>query len=118
MDGVVGNLLQQTFPYTWEEHSIPYLGTHLTKSVNNLFQANYIPFCTKLQNGLALLAKYEFSWAERLAAFKMMHLPQLLYLFRTLPIPIPSKYFRILQAILTTFIQYDKGKNPDVHIAN
>lgn len=40
----------------------------------------------------------------RLAAFKMLHLPLILYLFRTLPIPIPNFFFRSLQTLLNKCI--------------
>lgn len=66
--------------------------------------SNYLPLHTKLQEDLTKLALYEFLWMGRLAAFKMLHLSQILYLFRTISIPIPSKYVKSLQTILSSFI--------------
>lgn len=104
IDAVTGNLLQHQFPYTWAESSIPYLGIHLTRSTHSLFSYNYLPLRTKLQTDLLQLGKHKLSWWGRLAAFKMIHLPQVLYLFRNLPIPIPTSYFKSLQALLSRFI--------------
>lgn len=93
LDATSSNLFQNLHPYVWADNNISYLGIHLTKSTKSLFQTNYIPYRTKLQD-LNNLARFEFSWIGRLAAFKMLHLPQLLYLFRTLLIPIPPTYFK------------------------
>lgn len=98
------NLLQQQYPYTWADNSIPYLGIHCTRSTTSLFSRNYISLRTKIQDDLCKTAKYEFSWWGRLAAFKIIHLPQILYLFTTLPIPIPSSFFKSLQTMLSRYV--------------
>lgn len=95
-------LLQQQFLYTWADKNITYLGVQLTKTTKTLFHHNYIPFRSKLQD-LHRLASLEMSWMGCLAAFKMLHLPQILYLFRTLPIKILANYFKSLQTILSSF---------------
>lgn len=108
IDGITRSLLTQQFPFAWADASISYLGIQLTKSVKSLFQANYTPLYTKVQQDLT--QKHEFSWAGRLAAFKMTVLPQLLYLFRTLPILLPQSYFKSLQSSFNTYIW--QGKTP------
>lgn len=85
--------LSSWFPYKWSDDSIKYLGIILTASTEALVAANYIPFLNSLSSKLHDIAKTEFLWSGRLAAFKMVILPQLIYLFRTLPIPIPNSYF-------------------------
>lgn len=110
VDATTRNLLQTYYPYTWVENDIPYLGVQLTKSTKNLFTYNFKPFLTNLQKEIQHLAKYELSWSGRLAAFKMIHLLQLLYLFRTIPIPIAPSYFKALQTMLNKFLW--QGKKP------
>lgn len=63
---------------------------------------------SKISQTLIKLEKHEFSWWGRLSTFKMIHLPQVLYVFRCLPIPIPLSFFKTLQSILSKFIW--KGK--------
>lgn len=84
------------FPYIWEKEGIKYLGIILTPKPEDLLTANYIPFQKSLQTKLNNLASLELSLLGRLAAFKMQILPQLLYLFRTLPITITNSYFNAL----------------------
>lgn len=50
------------------------------------------------------MSKCELSWTGRLATFKMFMLPQILYLFRTLPIPIKQTQLMVLNKILRTFV--------------
>lgn len=97
IDAIMRNLLQQTLPYTWADTSISYLSIQLTRSIKTLFQHNYLPLHTKLQQDLQNLDSCEFSWMGRLAAFKMIQLPQVLYIFKTLSIPIPASYFKSKQ---------------------
>lgn len=103
VDAVLRNLLQQQFPYTWPDYSIPYLGIYFTRSTKSLFLHNYLPLRAKIQADLHNMAKHDFSWWGRLAAFKMIQLLQILYLFRTLPIPIPASFFKSLQDLLSRF---------------
>lgn len=46
---------------------------------------------------------FELSLMGSLAAFKMLHLPQILYLFRTLPNNVPASYFKSQQTMLSSF---------------
>lgn len=75
-----------------------YLGITLTPKPEDLISANYTPFLNTLG------AQIELSGMGRLAAFKMHILPQLLYIFRTLPIPLPESYFNSQQQILNKYL--------------
>lgn len=85
--------LISSFTYVWNQTGIKYLGVTLTPQSKDLVTANYLPFLTTLKSKLHNLAKTELTWTRRLASFKMLLLPQLLYLFGTLPIPIPNSSF-------------------------
>lgn len=95
--------LSKQYPYTWAENYISYLGINLTKQVSSLFRANYVSFLNNLPKDLGNLSKYNFIWSGRLAAFKMVKLPQILYIFRSLSIPVPASFFASLQSILGKF---------------
>ena len=96
--------LSTRFPFPWKEKGISYLGITLTSSASELVRENYTPFLQRLHTKLEALAKFELSWSGRLAAFKMQVLPQLLYVFRTLPIPVPSSFFLSAQSTLNKFL--------------
>lgn len=40
----------------------------------------------------------------QLAAFQIMVLPQLLYMYRTVPIVVPDSYFKSLQGVVNKFV--------------
>lgn len=69
-------------------------------NAKNLFAANYLPFLDTIRSRLRELSKCELSWSGHLAAFKMILLPQLLYLFRTMPILVPESFFKSAQSLL------------------
>ena len=107
VDPITSNLLQHQFtPGQLQAYHIWVLT--LQKITQDLFAHNYIPMRTKIQQDLHKLGNIEFSWWGRLAAFKMIHLPQLLYLFCNLMIPVPTSYFRSLQVMLAKYVW--KGK--------
>lgn len=88
--------------------SISYLGIQLTRFVKTLFQHNYLPLHIKIQQDLQNLTKCEFSWMGRLATYKMIQLPQILYFFRTVPIPIPVSFLKSLQTLLSRYVWQGK----------
>lgn len=100
--------LSERFPYTWENEGIKYLGITLTASTNNLVAANYTTYLGSLNKKLLDIGKTELSWTGRLAAFKMIILPQLLYLFRTLPIPVRNSFFSKAQSLINRFLWQGK----------
>lgn len=89
----VRNSINNEFPYAWKEKGITYLGITLTPRVTDLVKENYIHFLHSFRSKLDKLGKRKLSRSGRLAAFKMQVLPQLLYLYRTLPIPVPNSFF-------------------------
>lgn len=48
------------------------------------------------------------SWSGQLTTFKMLLLPQIIYVFRTLQIPLRSNHLRSLTTLLTQFIWCSK----------
>lgn len=108
LEATTKNLLQLQHQFTWAEKDISYLGIKLTRSMKYLYSTNFLPLLHKIQTDSQQLTKHELSWSGRLAAFKMTCLPQILYYFRTLCIPIPTSFFRSLQTLLNKYLR--KGK--------
>lgn len=96
------NSLQTAYPFQWVTSSMPYLGISLT-SYTNLYTANYVPFLGTCKLELQNYSAHYLSWTGRSAAFKMLTLPKLLYLYRALPIKIPPLFFKLLKRLLNTF---------------
>lgn len=80
--------LQTSFSFTWSTKYIPYLGINLTPRFDLLFYNNYPPLFKKLEADMSAWSKHDLSWLGRVNSIKMTLLPRLLYLFRSLPIPI------------------------------
>lgn len=74
---------------------------HTLAKIQHLADANYTPLLDKLSKEAKRLAKTELSLSGHLATFKMLLLPQILYIFWTLPIPLNSTH---LNSLLTQFI--------------
>lgn len=100
--------LQQTlssrFPYPWTDEPIQYLGIQLTTPSSNLFQVNFLPLISSIQSELNRLRTFCLSWMGRLAAYKMLILPRILYYFRALPIFIPATFFKAAQSQMHKFV--------------
>lgn len=110
IDATMKNLLQTQYPFAWATTDITYLGIHLPRTTKNLYSCNFPPLLQTIQAANQQIAKHELSWTGRLAAFKMICLPQLLYYFRTIPIPLPTRFFRSLQTLFNRFLW--NGKRP------
>lgn len=84
--------LTKSFPFKWTDHLIPYLRINLTPTTTQLFKYNYEPLLHKdlLHKDLLSYRSAGLSKLGRIAVLKMLILPKLLYLFRTLPIPLSS----------------------------
>lgn len=100
----IQHTLRKTFPYSWSTKGINYLGVTLTTSTTTLVDANIKPLLTKLEAQLKEISKKELSWMGKLAAFKMLLLPQIIYIFRALPIHIPQHYIRNMLHLMCKFL--------------
>lgn len=96
--------IEQLYPCTWSTTGIIFLGITFTPKTEELFKANYSIFLDKIHPKLQDLAKTELSWSGRLAAFKIVLLPQFLYLFRTIPIPVLNTFFIKAQSMINRYL--------------
>lgn len=70
----------------------------------------------KLPREFKPLSNYEFTIARQVAAFKLMILPKLLYLFRTDTIFLSTGYIKALQTIVNRFIWKNKKPWSPMHV--
>lgn len=101
--------LQETYEFSWSNSSIKYLGINITPKIKNLYQANYPPMYRKLEADLKTWESHNIAWIGRINSVKMTLLPRLLYLFRSLPIPIRRDHLKTFQGKLNKFIWNKKG---------
>lgn len=101
--------LKDHFPFSWNPTSIPYLGINLTSRIDQLYKYNYPPMFKKLTEDLIQWSLYKMSWLGRINSVKMTLLPRILYLFRSLPIPVTKLHIQNLQSAITHFMWDKKG---------
>lgn len=105
--------LQKSFPFKWQNETLPYLGIFLTPTLTTLYKHNYLPLFRKLLEDLKRWSGNPPLWFGRLCSVKMIVLPKVLYLFRTLLIAIVGKD---LQKFRTKLLDYIWGhKRPRVN---
>lgn len=81
---------------------------HLTRKTSRLVKANYPPLLKSLQIEINRLSHNEHSWLGWIVLYKMLILPKILYILRTLPIPIPGSIFSQLHKQMNRSIRQNK----------
>jgi len=96
-------------PFKVSMEKITYLGIVVTSKYNLLFKANFNPLLSKLQACIHFWKTLPISLIGRINAIKMIFLPQILYLFRNIPILLPKSFFKHLDSIVLPFLWNYKG---------
>lgn len=96
----------------WEAKSIRYLGINITKNLTKLYKSNYGEIDENLRKDIDRWSTYPMGLSDRIYTVKMNVLPRLLYLFLSLPVPIPPEQFFKWDKLISRFI-WD-GKKPRV----
>uniref|UniRef100_A0A803J7W0 Reverse transcriptase domain-containing protein n=1 Tax=Xenopus tropicalis TaxID=8364 RepID=A0A803J7W0_XENTR len=104
--------IKTSYKFIWQQSVISYLGIKVGYSTASLYNANFKPILAKTEQHLKTWIFKEISWLGRLASIKIMILPKILYLFRTIPIRIPNKFFVLLQQLLSKYVW--KTKKPRI----
>uniref|UniRef100_A0A8C5QIU9 Reverse transcriptase domain-containing protein n=1 Tax=Leptobrachium leishanense TaxID=445787 RepID=A0A8C5QIU9_9ANUR len=97
-------VVRDRFPFRWCRSSMGSLGTQLTPTWEQLYSANYGVLLPSLHTLLSTWSHLNLSLFGRIYAVKMTLLPKLLYLFRTLTIPIRRADLTFLQSAIHSFI--------------
>lgn len=101
-------LLKSNYNYHWQTTALKYLGINITPKFNTLYQENFPPLFSTIRSLLLQWKNHHISLLGRIASIKMTILPKLLYLFQTLPIPIPLKHLKKLQTDLLHYVCHYK----------
>ncbi len=91
-----------------------YLGIFITPNLNSLVSANYNPVILKVKESLSRWGSLPLSVIGRINVFKMNVLPKFLYLFQSIPLPPPPKFFQDMKTTLTKFIW--KNRRPRLRL--
>lgn len=104
ISNVVKQKLKSSFLCTWKESSISYLGIHLMGNPFQLVAANFPPLLKSIQSELIRISWVKHLWLGRIVQYKIIILPNILYILWTLPILIPNTIFKQLHKQMNDFI--------------
>lgn len=96
--------MKPSFPFSWQPHSLKYLGIYLTSNLSSLFHRNYIPLLNSIKTDLQKWTQMAHSWLGRISIVKMNVLPRLLFMFQMIPYKIPPGFFRLVQSMICKFV--------------
>lgn len=88
----------------WEPHCFRYLGVKVYHTLEDVQEGNVGGALRALKGSMTFWGGLPLSMAGHVWLLKMIALPRLLYFFTTLPIWLPSKWFRALDTLLIAFI--------------
>uniref|UniRef100_A0A8C5Q2N9 Reverse transcriptase domain-containing protein n=1 Tax=Leptobrachium leishanense TaxID=445787 RepID=A0A8C5Q2N9_9ANUR len=100
--------LKRRYNFDWRTSYITYLGLKIAPDNNHTFLHNYERTFKEIRSIVHNWRSREVSWLGRMAAVKMVVLPKILYVFRSLPLPVPRSYFDKLQSLLMHYIWANK----------
>lgn len=87
-------------PFMNAPEGFRYLGIFITPNLNSLVSANYDPVILKVKEFLCRWVSLPLSVIGHINAFKMNVLPKFLYLFQSIPLPPPPKFFQDMKTTL------------------
>uniref|UniRef100_A0A4W5KEM2 Reverse transcriptase zinc-binding domain-containing protein n=1 Tax=Hucho hucho TaxID=62062 RepID=A0A4W5KEM2_9TELE len=102
-------------PFSWKPQKMTYLGLQIPSEITKTYQLNYTPLLKKVGEELDRWRDLPISLIGRVNCVKMNILPKFLYLFQTLPFPIPKVLFKQLNRKVFSFLW--KGKPPRVKLS-
>ncbi len=114
--------LTQYFPTTffqagrfrWPRQGLRYLGILFPPKVNDIIKVNFDPFIQRLEVDVKRWSSLFLSLWEKSNVIKMNCVPRINYLLHSLPLEIPSKYFKKFYCIFKEFLW--NGKRPRMNM--
>ena len=107
--------IKEKYTLRWDCEKIKYLGVNITKGVDKLYDPNYTQLNQSIKGDLARWSGLVLDLSSRIEIVKMNILPRLLYLYQSLPIPIPQSQFMEWDKWISRFIWV--GKRPRIRLA-
>uniref|UniRef100_A0A8C5LLJ0 Reverse transcriptase domain-containing protein n=1 Tax=Leptobrachium leishanense TaxID=445787 RepID=A0A8C5LLJ0_9ANUR len=100
--------LRGLYDFDWKSSYITYLGLRITPDITGLLAHNHERIFREIRSALHQWRSREVSWMGRMAAVKMMVLPKILYVLRSLPIRVPRLYLDKFQTLLMRYVWANK----------
>lgn len=90
------------------QEELTYLGIKIVTNIKEIISINYDPLLKKVMDSLERWNAMPISMIGRINIIKMSILPKFLYLFQSIPLPLPATFFVTLKKMFTRFIWNNK----------
>ena len=108
LSGLWPSQLNDQVRFHWSREGFRYLGIVITSSITTLYEANYGKLLKKIKADMHRWDILPLSLIGRVEVVRMNILPQLLFLFQSLPVGVPGAAFKALDKELTRFVWQNK----------
>ena len=100
--------VHKMFKFKWKTRILKYLGVNIPKTYEGIYDANYSIITNKIKNDMERWTSLTLDLYSRIETIKMVILPQLLFLFQSLPVEVPTKQFKEWNRTISRFIWQNK----------